>query len=86
VRRTDKQLTAISTQVCRILREQREKQGLSMTALAERAGLTQQAVSYIERGMRTPNLDTLLRIADALGLEPDQLIKKGKRAATRSSK
>ena len=57
-----------------------------MTALAERAGLTQQAVSYIERGMRTPNLDTLLRITDALGIEPDELLKKAKQVAMRSVK
>jgi transcriptional regulator with XRE-family HTH domain len=37
-----------------------------MTTLAEKTGLSQQAISYVEREMRIPNLDTLLRITDAL--------------------
>jgi transcriptional regulator with XRE-family HTH domain len=37
-----------------------------MTALAARAGLSQQMVSYVEREMRNPTLDTLLRITDEL--------------------
>ncbi len=40
-----------------------------MNEVARRTGLAQQTVSFIERGMRMPTLDTLLRIADALGLE-----------------
>ena len=45
-----------------------------MTHVAERAGLSQQAVSYVEREMRMPGLDTLLRIADALKIEPLAII------------
>jgi transcriptional regulator with XRE-family HTH domain len=48
------------------LRRLRERQQLSQTALAERAGLTKAAVNYIERGHRVPNFDTLERLADAL--------------------
>jgi transcriptional regulator with XRE-family HTH domain len=46
-----------------------------MTVLAERAGLSQQSVSYIERGMRIPNLDTLLRITEVLKLDLGDMIK-----------
>ena len=59
---------AIATHVAAILREEREKRSLSMNALAERAGLSQQMVSYVERDMRNPSLDTLLRICGALKL------------------
>lgn len=45
-----------------------------MTALAEKAGLSQQMVSYVERGMRQPTLDTLLRISDALDADPATLL------------
>ena len=45
-----------------------------MTVLAERAGLSQQSVSYVEREMRIPNLDTLLRIAIALDVDLSQVI------------
>ena len=33
------------------------------------AGLSQQMVSYVERGMRVPTLDTLLRLTDALNVD-----------------
>ena len=37
-----------------------------MNHVAERSGLSQQMISYVERGMRNPTLETLLRIAAAL--------------------
>lgn len=40
-----------------------------MSVLAERAGLSQPMVSYVEREMRKPTLDTLLRIADAMEID-----------------
>jgi len=67
---------SVCSQVARLLREERERQNLSMTVLAERAGLSQQSVSYIERGMRIPNLDTLLRITEVLKIDLGDLIKR----------
>lgn len=52
-----------------------------MTVLAERAGLSQQSVSYMEREMRIPNLDTLLRIAGVLELDLGDVIKQAGKAA-----
>ena len=40
-----------------------------MNTVAERAGLSQQMVSYVEREMRNPTLETLLRIAAAIGID-----------------
>ena len=40
-----------------------------MNSVAEKAGLSQQMVSYVEREMRNPTLETLLRIAAALEVE-----------------
>lgn len=65
------------------LQAERERQGMSMTVLGERAGLSQQSVSYIERGLRIPNLDTLFRIADALGVELSAVIAKATKPAKR---
>jgi len=39
-----------------------------MTALAAKTGLSQQMVSYVERELRNPSLDTLLRITAGLGI------------------
>jgi len=54
----------------------RQRKSLSMTVLAGRAGLSQQSISYIERGLRIPNLDTLIRLTDALEIELWPLLKK----------
>ena len=71
---SDSARKAICSQVARILRDERRKRNLSMTALAERAGLSQQSVSYVERGMRIPSLDTLLRIAEVLELDLGKIL------------
>ncbi|MFQ5849997.1 MAG: helix-turn-helix domain-containing protein [Candidatus Binatia bacterium] len=48
------------------IREIRKKHGLSQDGLAERAGISAQYVSNIERGKENPTLDLLLQLADAL--------------------
>jgi transcriptional regulator with XRE-family HTH domain len=64
----DKERQVVCSRICKILRDERIKRGFSMTALAQKTGLSQQAISYVEREMRLPNLDTLLRITSALGI------------------
>src|SRR6516225_3020625 len=52
-----------------LLRQYRIAAGLSQEALAERAGVTAQAISSLERGVRrTPYLATVGLLASALGL------------------
>jgi transcriptional regulator with XRE-family HTH domain len=40
-------------------------------------------VSYVERGMRNPTLDTMLRISGALGVNLADVIKQACKAVTR---
>jgi transcriptional regulator with XRE-family HTH domain len=49
---------------------------LTQAQLAEMAGVTQGAISMIERGERTPSLDVIMKIAVALGCTIDELIRK----------
>jgi transcriptional regulator with XRE-family HTH domain len=67
---------AVCVAVARLLRERRERLGLSMSDVAQKAGLSQQMVSYVERSMRNPTLDTLLRLSDALELNLPTLLQK----------
>lgn len=48
------------------IREIRKIRKLSQEALAERAGISAQYVSNIERGKENPTLDMLFTLADAL--------------------
>ena len=70
----EKLVAAIHAHLAVRIRRERERQSLSMLAVAERAGLSQQMVSYLERGMRNPSLDTLIRVCDVLGLDLSALI------------
>ena len=54
-----------------------------MTLLAERAGLSQQSISYVEREMRIPNLDTMLRITEVLKIDLGGVIERANKAATK---
>lgn len=47
----------------------RADHGLSQRALADRLGVRQPQVARIESGERAPELDTLMRLANVLGIE-----------------
>jgi transcriptional regulator with XRE-family HTH domain len=51
----------------RFIAEIRRKHGLTQTALAERAGMTQANLSRIERDGVSPSLSTLSRLLEAMG-------------------
>jgi transcriptional regulator with XRE-family HTH domain len=50
----------------RKVRELREARGLSLKALAERAGVSESFVSQVERGVANPSVASLRRLAQAL--------------------
>jgi quercetin dioxygenase-like cupin family protein/DNA-binding Xre family transcriptional regulator len=57
---------AVSIDVGQRLRELREERGVSMRALARRSKLSANALSMIERGLTSPSVSTLTKLADAL--------------------
>jgi transcriptional regulator with XRE-family HTH domain len=54
-----------------LIREHRERLGLSQRSLALRGGTTQAAVSRIERGLTAPTWETLRALLLAMGHEPE---------------
>lgn len=77
---------SVSAEVARILREERERRGISMTVLAQRAGLSQGMISLVEREQRNPSLETLLRIAFVLEINLGDILQRAARAARRPAK
>ena len=55
------------------VRRLRLAKGLSQDALASDAGVFQKLISGIENGRANPELDTLGKIAAALGVHPHEL-------------
>ncbi|HPO15079.1 MAG TPA: helix-turn-helix transcriptional regulator [Candidatus Hydrogenedentes bacterium] len=57
------------------LRIQRLRQNLSQQKLAEKADVTQAAISTIERGKSSVNLNTLTKVSNALGVTLSELFR-----------
>lgn len=53
--------------------ELRRHHNLTNKALAKRSDITSSMLSQIESGMANPSLNTLIRIAEALGVQPSHL-------------
>jgi transcriptional regulator with XRE-family HTH domain len=58
------------------LRRRREALGLSRNGLAQMAGISVQAVCFIESGVNSPSLSTLLRICAALEVKPSTVLRR----------
>ena len=72
---------AISSQVVRLLKAEREKRGISLNLLAQKAGVSRQTVAFIEQGLRNPTLNTLFRLTSALEVEPEKIIARARKLA-----
>ena len=58
----------------RMLKELRKKQGMTQTELGNKIGVTKSTVSMYESGMHEPDLGTLKKIAETLGVSLDVLL------------
>ena len=64
------------------IREIRGERQLSLRALAERCGLSVNAISRIERGGSSPTVSSLLRLATSLGVHITDLFRTGPEQST----
>ena len=56
------------------VRAMRRRRGLSQEELADAAGLHRTHISLIERGLREPSLDTLVKLCRGLGVSPAEAL------------
>lgn len=57
------------------LKELRVEQALTLRALGERSGVAYDTINKLELGRRPAHASTVRRLADALGVEPKELMK-----------
>jgi transcriptional regulator with XRE-family HTH domain len=81
----DKTHHAVCVQIVRLLREERERRGLSKYAVALRSGLSEQMIGYVERGLRQPSLETTVRLAAGLEVNLGEIINQASKAVSRRS-
>ena len=76
---------SVSSHAAGLLRQERERRGVSMTRLAEMSGLSQGMISLVEHEHRNPSLDTLLRICIALEIDLSKVLSRAERAAKKTA-
>ena len=67
-------MSPIAVKFGRVVRRARDARGLSQEALADLAGVSRSFLSEVERGSASPSLETMQKLADALGERLSYLI------------
>jgi transcriptional regulator with XRE-family HTH domain len=60
---------AVVSEVGQNIRAARKKAGMSQEQVAKGAGIHRTEVGLLERGLRMPRADTLIKVAGAIGLD-----------------
>lgn len=58
-----------------ILRELRQREGLSIAEVSERSAVSSAVISKLERNRTLPGLNTLYRVGRVVGLNPSELLR-----------
>ena len=69
-----------------VLRDIRKERGLSQEDLGFESGYHRTYISLLERGLKSPSLQTIFELARALRLSPSELIARTERIQKRNSK
>ena len=64
------------------IRRLRTSKNMTQAELAEKANLSDKYVSYIETGRQWGSIETLLKLANALGVEPADLLRANNNSKT----
>lgn len=63
----------IRTKFGKRMRKLRRMQDLTQEQLSEKSGVSSDFISQIERGLNSPSLDTIQKLADGLGVPIEEL-------------
>lgn len=70
---------ALRTEIILLLQKERERKKLSRYAIAQKTGISESMLSLVERGMRNPTLELVLRMADGIGADLPAVIRKARK-------
>ena len=77
---------AICAEIIRLLREEREARKITNYMVAQKSGVSESMLSLVDRGLRNPSMEIILRIADAIEADLPALIKKAQITVSRKEK
>lgn len=67
---------AVCAEIIRLLHEERKRRKLSNYAVSQKSGVSESMLSLVERGLRNPSMELMLRIADGMEIDLPAFIKK----------
>lgn len=68
--------TIISQTIGKIVKEYRQKQHKSISLISDEIGMTKSMWADLEKGIKDPQLTTVIRIAEALNVKSSEIILK----------
>ena len=69
-----------------VLQELRRERGISQEELGFQSGYHRTYISLLERGKKSPSLQTIFQLANALLIEPSEILKRVESSVLNSSK
>jgi transcriptional regulator with XRE-family HTH domain len=77
---------AVCAEIIRLLREERKQRNLSNYIVSQKSGVSESMLSLVDRGLRNPSMELMLKIADGVGIDLPTFIKKAQETVSRKEK
>jgi len=71
---------AVCAEIVRLLFAESKRQKLSNYAVAQRSGVSESMISLVERGLRNPSMELVLKLADGIGADLPKIVAKAQKA------
>ena len=82
----EEDITSIENEVLKRLKTFREERNISQLELSLQSGVSQNMITYIETGKRTPTLRTLIKLCEALKISPAKLFEEDNKEKEKAKK
>lgn len=77
---------AVCAEIIRLLRDERQQRKLSNYVVSQKSGVSESMLSLVDRGLRNPSLELMLKIADGVETDLPTIIKKAQATVSRKEK